>query len=223
MISSPLCGIRENLGPSSLSAIAPGDGADGRRVAPLTSSACRLGRAEATTLPESESEDGAELRRSRGASESDEFGELLPLLADELGREEEDDEDDEDELPDLPVPISARGPPSSAPETARRGLDVLLPLDEELSDDELEGAFERPASSEPDDDRRSRGRSGSLSSDELDERLATLLLSSAPEERRKTGLFGFDELFPDDEADEEEPLSVRGSGAVSSVCSDASE
>lgn len=190
-------------------------------MAPLTSSACRLGRAEATVLLESESEDedaGEELRLSRGASGSDEFEELLPLLADELDRE------DDDELPGSPGLISARGPLSSEPETARRALVVLLLLEEdELFDEELDELFERPESSEfDDDDRRSRGRSGSLSSDELDERLDAVLVSSELEERLRTGLFGFDEL-PEDEAEEEEPLSVRGRGAMSSVWSDASE
>jgi len=182
-------------------------------------------------LSEPESEGGAELRRSRGASGSRDPEELL-FPEDE----DEDEEGDEDPLPEPPGAISARGPLSSAPETARRTLGVLLLLEEdELPDDaldELFELFERPESSELDAARRRRGRSGSLSSDEADERLAELLVSSEDEARRNTGLFEeplpedveADEVEPDEEEpDDDDPLSGRGNGAVSSVCRDASE
>lgn len=176
-------------------------------------------------LSERDSEGGEEPRRNRGASGS-ESEELLFRFVEGADDGDGEERGAEDTLLASPVPISARGPPSSAPETRRGRDDVPEP---ELPADAPEFAFERPASSEREDDgdeRRRRGRSGSLSSGGAeapeDVRLATFLFSSESEERRRTGLSA--DLFPAaDEAEEEEPLSGRGSGAISSICSDASE
>lgn len=173
------------------------------------------------------------MRRRRGASGSDD-----PLF-------EEDDDAAEDEdgrgramVAESPGLISAWGPPSLAPETARRRRGgPSLPLSEELEPlDELPAVL----LSELDEARRRRGRSGSSSPvepeelpdeelSELDEARRRLGLpeddeeeeeSSSEEleeldERRNVGLFEDpDELLLD--ADEE-PLSGRGRGLVSSV------
>jgi hypothetical protein len=128
--------------------------------------------------------------------------------------------------------ISALGVPSSEPETARRNLggppSLLLDEDElfeELPDELLAWLLE--LSSELELARRSFGRSGSLSLDELDELLDELLeLSSELDAaRRSVGLLGLllellDELFDEDEDELSDDL---GSGFMSSVCSEASE
>jgi hypothetical protein len=153
-------------------------------------------------------------------------------------REEEDDAEDVEE--ESPGVISAFGLPSLEPETARRILggapsllldelleELFAELFDELPDELLE------LSSELELARRSLGRSGSLSLDELDEELPDELLELLSElddaARRNVGLFGFEvtvelllELFEED--DDEDALSDDfGSGLMSSVCSDASE
>jgi hypothetical protein len=150
----------------------------------------------------------------------------------------EDEDVEEEESPGV---ISAFGVPSSELETARRnrGGPPSLLLDE---DELLEELFEElldelPAellelSSELELARRSFGRSGSLSLDELDELLDELLeVSSELDDaaRRNVGLLPLElteelplELFEDEE-DDDELSDDLGSGFMSSVCSDASE
>ncbi len=226
MTSSPLAALRTCGAPEAfLSTV----GGAGRWVTPLASSACRLGRASATTA--SESAAGA-LRLNRGAPESELPLLLLPLLLLPL------DGRGAAMVAESPGLISAFGLPSSELETARRilGGPSVLPdeLLDELFDELLEELLEELSVLLPelDDGRRSLGRSGSLSPS-LDERLDDAdelveLSSELDAARRSVGWFPLplDEL-PEDllaellEADELSP--DRGSGFVSSVCSDASE
>lgn len=108
--------------------------------------------------------------------------------------------------------------PSSDEDTARRIRGGPDELSDEESDDELE--LDAVVSDELLDARLNRGRSGSLSSDELDE----LLLSSRLEfERRNTGRLDEPDELADEEEEDDDPSDGLGSGAVSSVCSEASE
>jgi hypothetical protein len=149
----------------------------------------------------------------------------------------EDDEEAEDVEEESPGVISAFGVPSSELETARRmrGGALSLPLDELLGElfDELLLEELLTVSSELELARRSLGRSGSSSLEELDELRDELLeLSSELDAaRRNVGLLALElaeELLPELfeelllEEDEDEPAGL-GSGLVSSVCSDASE
>jgi hypothetical protein len=155
----------------------------------------------------------------------------------------EDDEEDEAAEEESPGVISAFGVPSPELETGRRmrGGAPSLPLDELLEElfDEL---FDELAtvSSELELARRSLGRSGSLSSEELDElepdeiELDEFrdeppeLSSELDAARRNVGLELEPveelpaELFEELPLEEDEPSDL-GNGLVSSVCSDASE
>jgi hypothetical protein len=159
-------------------------------------------------------------------------------------RGEDDEDDDVDVEEESPGVISAFGVPSSELETARRmrGGALSLPLDElleELFDELLD---ELPAgllelSSELELARRSLGRSGSLSLEELDELRDELpeLSSELDAARRNVGWLEFElaeelpvELLDESpldpfEEDEDELSDDLGSGLVSSVCNDASE
>src|SRR5579863_5033574 len=164
-LSGILCDVRglDDEVPSG----APTRGGEGIRVTPLTSSACRLGRASATTG--SEESAGGRPRRNTGRSGSPES----------RGAAE-----DEDVVAESPGAISALGVPSAF-ETARRirGRSLSSLLLEELLDGLLLDAL-LVAVSELELARRSLGRSGSLSPDEL---------------------FELDELFEDDELPDELP------------------
>lgn len=151
----------------------------------------------------------------------------------ELRGDDEEDDEDEDVEEELPGLISAFGVPSSELETARRNRGGALSLP---PDELLEELFEELLDELPDESselelaRRSLGRSGSLSLDELLEELLELS-SELDAARRSVGLLGFDE--PEEllaelplellEEDEDELSDDRGSGLVSSVCSDARE
>jgi hypothetical protein len=154
--------------------------------------------------------------------------------------DEEDDEEDDDVEEELAGVISACGVPSLEPETARRnrgGAPSLLEEDElELFDAELFAelfdAELLELSSELELARRSLGRSGSLSLDELDEELLLELSSELDDDaRRSVGLLPLElteelplELFDEEDDDDDDELSEDlGSGFMSSVCSDASE
>jgi len=150
--------------------------------------------------------------------------------------------------------ISAFGVPSSELETARRIRGGPSPLLEELLEELFDELFDElldevlTVSSELDDARRSRGRSGSLSLDELlegDELLDELLALSSELDaaRRNWGRLGLllplepDEELPDelpaelldglallDEAEAELSEALLGKGCVvSSAASDAIE
>lgn len=175
----------------------PTVGSEGMRVTPLTSAAWRLGRESATV---SESAGGA-ARLNCGGPEPESRGAGAAVVA------------------ESPGVISAFGVPSSELETARRSLGgpsspLFEELPEELPDEPFDELLdELPAElpellSELDEARRSLGRSGSLSLEELfdDDELPDELpeLSSELDEaRRSFGRSGSlsldDEELPDDD------------------------
>jgi hypothetical protein len=207
MKSSPLEGILCIRGPPGEvpSDNVPACGGEGIRVTPLMSSACRLGRESATTTPLSV---GGALRLIDG---------VLELLEGAGG--------------ESPGAISAFGPLPSELETARRilGGPPSLLLDELLEELELFELLDEDVLdellvvlSELDAARRSRGRSGSSSFDELDELLDELLILSSELDaaRRSFGRLGslsLDEVDWLEELDEPDELSSELDDARRSV------
>lgn len=141
---------------------------------------------------------------------------------------EDDDADEEDEEGELTGVICAGVLPSESAELARRmrGRSLSSLLEELLLDELLLEALEELLAtvllSELEVARRSRGRSGSLSFDELPEELLPLS-SELDAARRNLGRLLSDELFEAllEEESPEEP-SPRGR-EVSSVASEAAE